>query len=311
MKRIKRFILIFLMVILICAITIGTLIGNLFYNIALNSNVSKDIVYASSSGDEVYDDEKWLAEKSNYTDEYIISKDNLKLHAYVVKQSENTNKWAIVVHGYGGEGKLMSSKAMSFYDMGYNVLIPDLRGHGKSEGDYIGMGWDDRFDIISWINHIIKSDPNAEIVLHGTSMGAATVLMTSGENLPSNVKAIVSDCAYTSAWDIFNYELKTYLNIGSFPIMNFSNLVTRVKAGYSLKDASAIKQVKKTKIPILYIHGDSDKFVPPSMMDELYNATNSPKEKLIVEGAKHANSDLINPKIYWNTIYNFLGNYVK
>ena len=93
--------------------------------------------------------------------------------------------------------------------------------------------------------------------------------------------------------------------------MNFSNLVTRVKAGYSLKDASAIKQVKKTKIPILYIHGDSDKFVPPSMMDELYNATNSPKEKLIVEGAKHANSDLINPKIYWNTIYNFLGNYVK
>ena len=311
MKRIKRFILIFLMVILICAITIGTLIGNLFYNIALNSNVSKDIVYASSSGDEVYDDEKWLAEKSNYTDEYIISKDNLKLHAYVVKQSENTNKWAIVVHGYGGEGKLMSSKAMYFYDMGYNVLIPDLRGHGKSEGDYIGMGWDDRFDIISWINHIIKSDPNAEIVLHGTSMGAATVLMTSGENLPSNVKAIVSDCAYTSAWDIFNYELKTYLNIGSFPIMNFSNLVTRVKAGYSLKDASAIKQVKKTKIPILYIHGDSDKFVPPSMMDELYNATNSPKEKLIVEGAKHSNSDLINPNIYWTTIYDFLGKYVK
>ena len=311
MKRIKRFILIFLMVILICAITMGTLIGNLFYNIALNSNVSKDIVYASSSGDEVYDDEKWLVENSNYTDEYITSKDNLKLHAYVVKQSENTNKWAIVVHGYGGEGKLMSSKAMSFYNMGYNVLIPDLRGHGKSEGDYIGMGWDDRFDIISWINHIIKSDSNAEIVLHGTSMGAATVLMTSGENLPSNVKAIVSDCAYTSAWDIFNYELKTYLNIGSFPIMNFSNLVTRVKAGYSLKGASAIEQVKKTKIPILYIHGDSDKFVPPSMMDELYNATNSPKEKLIVEGAKHANSDLINPKIYWNTIYNFLGNYVK
>ena len=311
MKRIKRFILIFLMVILICAITIGTLIGNLFYNIALNSNMSKDIVYASSSGDEVYDDEKWLAEKSNYTDEYIISKDNLKLHAYVVKQSENTNKWAIVVHGYGGEGKLMSSKAMYFYDMGYNVLTPDLRGHGKSEGDYIGMGWDDRFDIISWINHIIKSDPNAEIVLHGTSMGAATVLMTSGENLPSNVKAIVSDCAYTSAWDIFNYELKTYLNIGSFPIMNFSNLVTRVKAGYSLKGASAIKQVKKTKIPILYIHGDSDKFVPPSMMDELYNATNSPKEKLIVEGAKHSNSDLINPNIYWTTIYDFLGKYVK
>ena len=204
----------------------------------------------------------------------------------------------------------MSDKSKYFYDMGYNVLIPDLRGHGKSEGDYIGMGWKDRLDIISWINFIIKENPNAEIVLHGTSMGAATVLMTSGENLPSNVKAIVADCAYTSAWDEFSYQLETYLKVPSYYILNVTNMVTKLKAGYSLKEASALECVKKATVPILYIHGDKDKFVPYSMMDKLYDATNSPKEKLTIEGGEHANSDLVSPFLYWLTVEDFLNQYV-
>ena len=280
----------------------------LFYNLALNANYSKDIIYAEYNDKNLNDAQKWLEEKSNYSDKYIESYDKLQLHSYVV--SQNSNKWAIVVHGYGGSGKLMSDKSKYFYDMGYNVLIPDLRGHGKSEGDYIGMGWKDRLDIISWINFIIKENPNAEIVLHGTSMGAATVLMTSGENLPSNVKAIVADCAYTSAWDEFSYQLETYLKVPSYYILNVTNMVTKLKAGYSLKEASALECVKKATVPILYIHGDKDKFVPYSMMDKLYDATNSPKEKLTIEGGEHANSDLVSPFLYWLTVEDFLNQYV-
>lgn len=308
MKRFKKITISIFIVLLTLFIGGSSLVGVLFYNLALNANYSKDIIYAEYNDENLNDAQKWLEEKSNYSDKYIESYDKLQLHSYVV--SQNSNKWAIVVHGYGGSGKLMSDKSKYFYDMGYNVLIPDLRGHGKSEGDYIGMGWKDRLDIISWINFIIKENPNAEIVLHGTSMGAATVLMTSGENLPSNVKAIVADCAYTSAWDEFSYQLETYLKVPSYYILNVTNMVTKLKAGYSLKEASALECVKKATVPILYIHGDKDKFVPYSMMDKLYDATNSPKEKLTIEGGEHANSDLVSPFLYWLTVEDFLNQYV-
>ena len=308
MKRFKKITISIFIVLLTLFIGVSSLVGVLFYNLALNANYSKDIIYAEYNDENLNDAQKWLEEKSNYSDKYIESYDKLQLHSYVV--SQNSNKWAIVVHGYGGSGKLMSDKSKYFYDMGYNVLIPDLRGHGKSEGDYIGMGWKDRLDIISWINFIINENPNAEIVLHGTSMGAATVLMTSGENLPSNVKAIVADCAYTSAWDEFSYQLETYLKVPSSYILNVTNMVTKLKAGYSLKEASALECVKKATVPILYIHGDKDKFVPYSMMDKLYDATNSPKEKLTIEGGEHANSDLVSPFLYWLTVEDFLNQYV-
>lgn len=308
MKRFKKITISIFIILLTLFIGGSSLVGVLFYNLALNANYSKDIIYAEYNDKNLNDAQKWLEEKSNYSDKYIESYDKLQLHSYVVTQ--NSNKWAIVVHGYGGSGKLMSDKSKYFYDMGYNVLIPDLRGHGKSEGDYIGMGWKDRLDIISWINFIIKENPNAEIVLHGTSMGAATVLMTSGENLPSNVKAIVADCAYTSAWDEFSYQLETYLKVPSYYILNVTNMVTKLKAGYSLKEASALECVKKATVPILYIHGDKDKFVPYSMMDKLYDATNSPKEKLTIEGGEHANSDLVSPFLYWLTVEDFLNQYV-
>lgn len=308
MKRFKKIAITLFIILLALVIGVSSLVGVLFYNLALNANYSKDIIYAEYNDENLNDAQKWLEEKSNYSDKYIESYDKLQLHSYVVTQ--NSNKWAIVVHGYGGSGKLMSDKSKYFYDMGYNVLIPDLRGHGKSEGDYIGMGWKDRLDIISWINFIIKENPNAEIVLHGTSMGAATVLMTSGENLPSNVKAIVADCAYTSAWDEFSYQLETYLKVPSSYILNVTNMVTKLKAGYSLKEASALECVKKATVPILYIHGDKDKFVPYSMMDKLYDATISPKEKLTIEGGEHANSDLVSPFLYWLTVEDFLNQYV-
>src|SRR5690606_19801958 len=144
-----------------------------------------------TSGQVLDTDIDWLLNNSNYSDEYITSFDGLKLHAYKVINKTPSNKWAITVHGYTSEGLNMSSYAKKYYDMRYNILIPDLRGHASSEGDYIGMGWDDRLDIISWIKSIIKNDKNAEIVLHGVSMGAATVTMASGEDLPNNVKAII------------------------------------------------------------------------------------------------------------------------
>ncbi len=314
MNKKKKIILTISILLLVVILGVGGLVGNYFYNLALNPFTSKDMIFGDDDDDtslEVEADVNWLIKDSNYIDTYITSSDNLKLHAYEVKNENKTDKWAIVVHGYTSEGKLLSSKAKHLYNMGYNVLVPDLRSHGTSEGNYIGMGWHDRLDIIDWINYIVKNNPKSEIALHGTSMGSATVLMVSGENLPSNVKAIVADCGYTSVYDEFSYQLKQLFNLPAFPIMNFSDVVTHIRAGYCLNDASAINQVKKSTTPILYIHGDKDDFVPYYMMDELYNATNSEKEKLTIEGGEHANSDLVNPKLYWSTVNSFLEKYIE
>ena len=314
MNKKKKIILTISILLLVVILGVGGLVGNYFYNLALNPFTSKDMIFGDDDDDtslEVEADVNWLIKGSNYIDTYITSSDNLKLHAYEVKNENKTDKWAIVVHGYTSEGKLLSSKAKHLYNMGYNVLVPDLRSHGTSEGNYIGMGWHDRLDIIDWINYIVKNNPKSEIALHGTSMGSATVLMVSGEKLPSNVKAIVADCGYTSVYDEFSYQLKQLFNLPAFPIMNFSDVVTHIRAGYCLNDASAINQVKKSTTPILYIHGDKDDFVPYYMMDELYNATNSEKEKLTIEGGEHANSDLVNPKLYWSTVNSFLEKYIE
>lgn len=314
MNKKKKIILTISILLLVVILGVGGLVGNYFYNLALNPFTSKDMIFGDDDDDtslEVEADVNWLIKDSNYINTYITSSDNLKLHAYEVKNENKTDKWAIVVHGYTSEGKLLSSKAKHLYNMGYNVLVPDLRSHGTSEGNYIGMGWDDRLDIIDWINYIVKNNPKSEIALHGTSMGSATVLMVSGEKLPSNVKAIVADCGYTSVYDEFSYQLKQLFNLPAFPIMNFSDVVTHIRAGYCLNDASAINQVKKSTTPILYIHGDKDGFVPYYMMDELYNATNSEKEKLTIEGGEHANSDLVNPKLYWSTVNSFLEKYIE
>lgn len=315
----------------ICGILVGILVfltlalgfgGNYLYNLAINPNTSKDMVFASTkksndvvtvegtSGPISISSEKWLEEQSGYKNLYITSKDGLKLHNYLIKKPDS-NKWVITVHGYSSEGKKTASYAKKFSDMGYNVIIPDLRGHGKSEGDYIGMGWDERFDIIDLINYIIKENKNAEIVLFGVSMGASTVMNVSGEKLPSNVKAIIADCGYTSAWDEFSYQIKRLFGLPAFPILYVANIVTRIRAGYWITDDSSIKQVEKSKTPTLFIQGSKDTFVPAYMINELYNCAASPKEKLIIQGAGHAKSSKVNPKLYWETINKFLNEYIK
>lgn len=294
------------------------------YNLAINPTTSKKKIFASkedkndnrvkleeTSGEDNEEDREWISNRSGYKDSYITSFDNLKLHGYEIINSSISNKWIIAVHGYSGEGNKMGSRAKAFYELGYNVIIPDLRGHGKSEGHYIGMGWHDRQDILTWIDYIITKDKKSQIILYGISMGASTVMMTCGEELPSNVKVAVEDCGYTSVWDEFSHELKIMFNLPNFPIMNFASIVTKIRAGYSFKEASALKQVAKSKIPILFIHGSKDNFVPYAMLDKLYNAASCEKEKLIMQGAGHCKADKTNPNLYWSTIDKFINKYIN
>jgi len=137
-------------------------------------------------------------------------------------------------------------------------------------------------------------------------MGAATVLMASGDNLPTNVKAIIADSGYTSVWDIFASEAKARFNLPTFPILDMFKIVANFRAEYDIKEASALEQVKKSKTPILFIHGDTDDFVPEYMCEKLYEAANCTKDKLIIHNAGHIESKYKEPEAYYNKIFSFI-----
>ena len=239
----------------------------------------------------------------------VLSDNGLKLNGYIYKNEKPTNKWSIVVHGYNSQGLKMLGFVHEFYARGFNVLAPDCRGHGLSEGNYIGMGWDDRKDIMVWIREIIQFENKAEIALFGISMGGAAVMMTSGENLPKNVKCIIEDCGYTTVWDQFLFQLKKMYKLPSFPFLTSTNLVAKIRAGYDMKKASAVEQVKKSKTPTLFIHGGSDEFVPTAMVYKVHGAASCQKELLVVDGAWHGGSSLMDYKGYFSAVDKFLNEY--
>ncbi len=243
----------------------------------------------------------------------LNSEDGLKLHALYIPARLETLKCVILAHGYTGEGKEMLGFARLYAEkLNYNVLIPDARGHGKSDVDYIGFGWHERHDYVKWIHFLlVQFGRQASIVLHGISMGGATVLMTSGESLPKQVKAIISDCAYTSAADVLKHQLKELYQLPAFPFLPLASLYTKIRSGNSFYEASAIKQVKHSTVPILLIHGEEDTFVPFNMVYQLHQAGKNMNELLVIPGAEHGMSFSLSRDLYEEKMRSFLGKYVR
>ena len=249
--------------------------------------------------------EKWM-EQAETEAVQVDSSDGLKLRGEAVISDPASHLWVIAVHGYRMSHSSMSALASYYGLKGWNSLLPDLRGCGDSEGDYIGMGWPDRRDMLQWIDWIIRRDSEAKIVLHGISMGGATVMMTAGEDLPGQVKAVVEDCGYTSVWDIFTDELDYLFHLPAFPLLNIASGLSSLRAGYSFSEASSLNQIAKAQVPVLFIHGSEDNFVHTDMVYRLYDACPTEKQLMVVEGAGHGNSFNHMPDKYFETVFSFL-----
>jgi fermentation-respiration switch protein FrsA (DUF1100 family) len=173
----------------------------------------------------------------------IKSADGLNLHAtYFIPENES-HKWAILVHGYGRDQTFAYDYADEYLKHGYNVLTPDLRAAGTSEGIYLTMGKLESQDIAIWAEKILEKDSQAKIIMHGVSMGAATVMMASALDV-KNLCAVVEDCGYTSAYDMFTAQLQVIFGLPEFPIMKFVDMVSHMKTGYPISTAAPIRSVR-------------------------------------------------------------------
>ena len=246
-------------------------------------------------------------------DTFITSPDGLKMHAFYAYASRPTKRTAVIVHGYTDNAIRMFHIGYLYnHELDYNVLLPDLRYTGLSEGDAIQMGWLDRKDVLQWIDiaPTLFGD-SLQAVVHGISMGAATTMMVSGEAQQPFVKCFVEDCGYTSVWDEFSFQLKDMFRLPEFPLMYTTSWLCNAKYGWNFQEASSLEQVKKCSLPMFFIHGDADTYVPTRMVYPLYKAKSEPKELWIVPGATHAMSYKDYPQEYTERVKKFVGKYIR
>lgn len=251
-----------------------------------------------------------------WSDTFAIMPDGLRAHAVCIKSRKAEGRTAVVVHGYTNNSIDMLHIARIYNkEMHYNVVLPDLHGHGLSQGDDIQMGWFDRLDVLKWIDLAPKMfstvADSMRLVVHGISMGAATTMCVSGEHTPDYVKCFVEDCGYTSAWDEFAHELRGRFSLPEFPLLYTASWLTQAKYGWSFKEASPLKQVAKCKKPMFFIHGDKDTFVPTWMVYPLYEAKPQPKQLWIAPGSEHAFAYRDHREEYIKKVEAFVGKYCK
>ena len=240
-------------------------------------------------------------------DIYIKTKDNKKLYGRYYHVQEN-GPLQIQFHGYKGTGirDFCGGNKLS-REIKHNSILVDQRGHGKSQGSTICFGIKEKYDVLEWINYAIdRFGKDTKIILVGVSMGAATVLMSSGLDLPSNVVGIIADCPYSSPKEIIKKVIKEDMKLPLKLCFPFVCLGALIFANINLLDKGAIDAVKRSKTPILLIHGKKDSFVPLYMSKEIHDNCSSYKELHIFENAEHGISYMVDPIQYAKIVNDFI-----
>lgn len=249
-------------------------------------------------------------------DTFITMSDGRRAHALYVRNPKAEGRTAVVVHGYKDTNvKFLYLGRMYNRDLDYNILMPDLNAHGLSDGRAIQMGWKDRLDVMRWMqvadSLFRDSIKGTRMVVHGVSMGAATTMCVSGEQQPAYVKCFVEDCGYTSVWDEFSGQLREQFGLPAFPLMYTTSALCKAVYGWSFGEASPLNQVHKCRLPMLFIHGGNDTFVPTAMVYPLYRAKTGVRELWIAPGSEHAKSYHDHPAEYTRRVKTFLSRWCR
>ena len=259
--------------------------------------------------DHIANADKWLKEH-DAQDIYVISTDGLRLHGLWVA-NQNAKGTVILVHGYRSTYLLDVSDAISYYyGLGLNVLIPEHRSHGKSEGKFITFGVKESEDMLQWIKFHNREHGEIPLLLGGVSMGASTLLYLADRELPGNVKGIVADCGFTSPAAIISEVFRSVIHLPAAPSVWVADLFARLFAGFSLYEKDTRKILPNSRVPVLMIHGAEDGFVPCQMSRDGFGVCCEPKQLLVVDGADHGLSFLVDTDGYSSAVNTFVEKYI-
>ena len=244
---------------------------------------------------------------------HMLSDRGEKLTAYLMKPEKESNVYAFCAHGYRSDAKGEFCKIAHYYlNKGINVFMPDHVASGESEGLHCTFGYYEEPDCLKWLSYMKDTfGSDIKILLHGVSMGAATVMMMSGNKaLPENVKLTVSDCGYSTAVGEFSEKLRD-MKLPADLIIKGVNAVNKLHLGFDFYTLRPVDSVKKAKIPMLFIHGTGDTFIPHRMCQEVYDACGSEvKEILYIEGADHAQAFPTDAETYSKKLDEMIDKYV-
>lgn len=248
---------------------------------------------------------QWLAGNSSAVE--ISGDEGHTLKALRLDNYTTAHSYVIICHPMTADVLDMASYAYHYYDLGFNVVLPHMRGCGESDYDSISMGIYDSMDILKWVDMIVAEDSNAQIFLHGVGMGGSAVLMASGEALPENVRGVIADSSYAQLKDLFKVNCEGLYGLPAFPAVEFGALYTEAVEDWSFDEGNVTEKVKNAKVPILLFHGGDDNIVPVSHSNELYEAL--PVEgsnHVLISGAAHCQCLNKNPDKYWRNVDEFV-----
>lgn len=256
----------------------------------------------------VYAD-NWMKQHTT-SEAYITSFDGLKLRARWIP-AENPKGTVLFAHGYRSTYLVDFSMVLDLYhDAGLNILLPDQRAHGKSEGKIITFGVKESRDMLSWLDYHNREYGDVPVLLSGMSMGASTMMYLADEKLPANVKGFIVDCGFTTPKEILSCVFTSVTHLPAFLCMWSVGICARIFGGFGLKRKDSRVSLAKNKLPIIMIHGADDSFVPCEMTKEAYAVCGGPKQILLVEGAEHGVSFVVAQERYTLLIKDFLMQYI-
>ncbi len=254
-----------------------------------------------------HEDQVWM-DRQAWEDLWITSYDGLRLHAALLPAAEPSRRTFLAFHGYLSSGRNDFSFAVPLlHARGYNVVLADDRAHGMSEGERITLGLKERFDCRDWVTQLTdRFGPDTSLFLGGMSMGATMVLMAAGLSLPDTVRGIVADCGFDSPLRMCLLVLRRKYGPLAYPLVCAASLLHRITAGFSLHAMTTVRAMAVSSIPVLFVHGDADNYVPPEMTLRAYRACRAEKTLFLGKGAGHTLSWITSTRDYTDAFFDFL-----